>query len=388
MEVGKDSRAAHNVGSPFFAALPMPRILFVAAHRPDRSPSQRYRFEQFAGHWAAHGFSHEYAWLIGAEEDRVFYATGHVLAKMGIFVRSWLRRARQVARVKEFDLVIVQREAFMTGSTRFERRLAASGVPLIYDFDDAIWHLDVSDANRRLRWLKDPNKTSKLIGMADLVIAGNAHLAAYAAQYNNRVEMIPTVIDTDHYLPAPEPARADGKVVIGWTGSYTSLAHLRKELPMLRALYAQWGDRIIFRIISDRDLEAPELPIENIRWNSATEVQDLRGIDIGIMPLPDDEWSRGKCGFKGLQYMGMGKAVVLGRVGVNTTIVQDGVNGLLASGQEEWLEALGRLINSSDLRTRLGIAARRTVEEGYSVRAWRDRYLQLFQTLLSAPKKP
>ena len=156
---------------------------------------------------------------------------------------------------------------------------------------------------------------------------------------------------------------------------------------MLRELHARWGDRIGFRIISDRDLEAPELPVENIRWSSATEVRDLQGIDIGIMPLPDDEWSRGKCGFKGLQYMGMGKAVVLSRVGVNKTIVQEGVNGLLAGDQQEWIDALGRLITSSDLRTRLGAAARLTVEEKYSVRAWRDRYLELFQALLTERTK-
>lgn len=360
----------------------MPRILFVAAHRPDRSPSQRYRFEQFTAYWERHGYSYEYAWLLDAKDDRVFYSPGHLVEKARIFVKSWRRRAGQVARAKDFDLVIIQREAFMTGSTRFEEHLAASGVPVIYDFDDAIWHMDVSDANRRLRWLKDPTKTSRLIGMADLVIAGNEYLADYGRKYNDRVEVVPTVIDTDQYVPRPHTARPDGRVVIGWTGSYTSLTHLKQQLPMLRELHARWGDRIGFRIISDRDFEVPRVPVENVRWNSATEARDLEGIDIGIMPLPDDEWSRGKCGFKGLQYMGMGKAVVLSRVGVNKTIVQEGVNGLLASTSEEWIEALGKLIASSDLRHRMGAEARRTVEERYSVHAWRDRYLTIFKNLI------
>ncbi len=360
----------------------MPRILFVAAHRPDRSPSQRYRFEQFTDHWAMHGFTHEYAWLLDADDDRMLYSPGHVAAKGGIYLKSWRRRAAQVARAKDFDLIIIQREAFMTGSTRFEKRLAASGVPVIYDFDDAIWLMDVSEANRRLSWLKAPRKTSKLIGLADLVIAGNEYLADHARQYNGKVEVIPTVIDTDIYTSAPAEPRADDRVVIGWTGSYTSLSYLKQELPMLRELHARWGERIMFRVISDRDLEAPGLPVENIRWSSATEVQALAGIDIGIMPLPDDEWSRGTCGFKGLQYMGMGKAVVLGRVGVNKVIVQEGHNGLLAGSQEEWVAALGQLIASPDLRGRLGAEARRTVEERYSVKAWRDRYLTIFKNLI------
>ena len=359
----------------------MPRILFVAAHRPDRSPSQRYRFEQYAAYWERHGYGHEYAWLLNAEDDRIFYSPGNILAKAGVFLRSWRRRTEQVSRAGECDLIMVQREAFMTGSTRFERTLKASGKPFIFDFDDAIWHLDVSEANRRLSWLKDPGKTGRLIAMADLVVAGNDYLAEYARRWNTRVVVIPTTIDTQVYQPTPKTPRTDGKVVIGWTGSYTSLAHLKQEAPMLQALHDQWGDRIVFRVISDRDLVIPGLPVENLRWSASREVQDLAGIDIGIMPLPDDEWSRGKCGFKGLQYMGMGKAAVLARVGVNRTIVNDGVNGFLAASRKEWLEKLGQLITDADLRQRMGQAARSTVEARYSVSAWRDQYLRHFDQL-------
>lgn len=358
----------------------MPKVLFIAAHRPDRSPSQRYRFEQFVPYWEQQGYTFHYAHLIDAEDDKRFYAPRDLVGKARIFLKSWKRRKQHVQLAADFDLVLLQREAFMTGSTRFERALAATGKPLIYDFDDAIWHMDVSEANRKLRWLKDPAKTSRIIGMATHVIAGNDFLADYARRFNSHVEVIPTVIDTERYVPASQPT--NGPVVIGWTGSYTTMAHLKNVLPMLKALHAQWGDRIRFRIISDRDFEAPGLPVENIRWSSATEAEDLASIDIGIMPLPDDEWSRGKCGFKGLQYMGMAKAVVLSRVGVNTTIVQDGENGFLAGQQDEWLEKLGQLITDADLRERLGQAARRTVEQRYSVNAWRDRYVQLFNQLI------
>jgi len=364
----------------------MPRILFVAAHRPGRSPSQRYRFEQFAPYWEQHGFTHEYASLIDAEDDKKFYSPGNLSAKAGIFLKSWRRRTEQVRSAKDYDLILVQREAFMTGSIRFERALAACGVPLIFDFDDAIWHMDVSEGNRKLRWLKDPSKTARIIELADLVIGGNDYLADFARRYNANVEVIPTVIDTERYRPQMRTAPRTGPVVIGWTGSHTSMAHLVQELPMLRALHAQWGDRIVLRVISDRDLVVPGLPIENIRWNSATEAEDLAGIDIGIMPLPDDEWSRGKCGFKGLQYMGMAKPVVLSRVGVNKVIVKEGQNGFLAGTTDEWITKLGQLIADADLRDRMGQAARRTVEEQYSVPGWRDRYLELFHTLIATKR--
>ena len=363
----------------------MPRILFVAAHRPDRSPSQRYRFEQFAAYWERQGFTHTYAWLIDAADDAAFYAPGNMLAKGRIFLKGWLRRARQVELAREHDLIFLQREAFMTGSTRFERRLKESGKPLIYDFDDAIWHLDVSEANRRLRWLKNPGKTADLIAMADRVIAGNAYLADYAHHHNEQVQVIPTVIDTDRYRPSGD-LRREGHLTIGWTGSHTSQTYLEAALPMLRRLHREHGDRLRFKVISDRPFRPEGLPVEHVRWNSATEPEDLSDIDIGIMPMPDTEWTRGKCGFKGLQFMALGKAVVLQRAGANMDIVDHGANGLLAGTEEEWLEALGRLVRDADLRARLGREARRTVEERYSVTAWRDRYLDLFNELIETKR--
>lgn len=356
----------------------MPRILFVAAHRPDRSPSQRYRMEQFVPYWNSQGWQHEHAWLIEAEDDAWFYDRGHLLKKALFFLRSWRKRAAQARRFSEFDIVFVQREAFMTGSTRFERAIKRSGARFIFDFDDAIWRMDVSDGNRYLRWLKKPAKTAELVAMADHVIAGNAYLAEYARSYNNNVSLIPTVIDTELYRPGMR--EVGGPVVIGWTGSTTSVAHLRQALPALREVQKKYGERLRFRIISDGVFQDDGLQVENIRWNSSSEVDDLQPIDIGIMPLPHTEWSKGKCGFKGLQYMALGKAVVLDDIGVNSTIVKDGVNGLLAFHHDDWVRQISRLVDDAELRHRLGAEARRTVVDSYSVLAWRDRYLEIFGT--------
>ena len=157
---------------------------------------------------------------------------------------------------------------------------------------------------------------------------------------------------------------------------------MRQALPALREIQTKYGDRVRFRIISDGVFTDPGMNVENVLWKSSTEVEDLNAIDIGIMPLPHTEWSRGKCGFKGLQYMGLGKAVVLDNIGVNSTILQDGVNGFLASSKNEWVEKISRLIEDPDLRRRLGAEARRTVERDYSVQAWRDKYLELFNSLI------
>lgn len=359
----------------------MPRLFYIVPHRLDRSPSQRYRLEQFFPWFRQNGWEVVYANLLDERDDQVFYSSGNFFGKLRILITAYFRRRKQVRSIRQDDIVIIHREAFMTRGIFFERAIRKRTRHLIFDFDDAIWRMDVSEGNRRLRWMKDPAKTGAIIALADRVIAGNEYLAEYARRFNPAVEVIPTTIDTERYT-AEQPARYDERVMIGWTGSHTSMAYLEQALPLLYRVQAALGGLVLFRIISDRALVAPGLSVENIRWNSATEAEDLAAIDIGIMPLPDTEWSRGKCGFKGLQYMGMGKAVVLANVGVNSVIVKHGHNGMLASNDEEWVRHLCNLAKDAELRDRLGNSARRTVVDQWSMHTWRQRYLDLFQHLL------
>lgn len=330
---------------------------------------------------ASQGFTTVYSNLLDERDDAVFYAKGRILGKLLLLLRTMRKRFRDLGRIRSDDIVLIHREAFMTWGTWFERAIRRRTRHLIFDFDDAIWRMDVSPGNRALRWLKDPGKTGRIIALADRVIAGNDYLADYARRSNENVLVIPTVIDTERYRPQEVP-RSDGRVVIGWTGSHTSMAHLQEAVPMLRKLQQRHRDRIVFRVISDMPFAAEGLDVEFIPWNTATESEDLAPIDIGIMPMPDNEWSRGKCGFKGLQYMGMGKAVVLADIGVNRVIVEHGRNGMLARTEADWSEHIGRLIEDADLRLRLGAEARRTVEERWSVKAWEGRYVQLFNELI------
>ncbi|MCO5273636.1 MAG: glycosyltransferase family 4 protein [Flavobacteriales bacterium] len=362
----------------------MHRILFVAAHRPGRSPSQRYRFEQFEPYWRQHGFTADHAWLISAKDDRYFYAPGNWGRKSIIFAQSLRKRWMHARGASRYDLIIVQREAFMTGSTYFERMLKRTGIPFVFDFDDAIWTMDVSEGNKKLSWLKSPAKTAALIAMADLVIAGNRYLADYAKYHNANVAVIPTTIDTESYTV--KPARNDGPVNIVWTGSPTTIRHLNLAIPVLVQIKRKFGDRIGFTIIGDPSFKMAELGIQGQPWRPQQEVSDLSCGDIGIMPLPDDEWARGKCGLKGLQYMALGLPTLMSPVGVNTEIIQHGVNGFLPRTDEEWVELISRLVEDADLRARMGAEARRTVEERYSVKAWRDTYLKHFNNLVKQPK--
>ncbi|HEX6391057.1 MAG TPA: glycosyltransferase family 4 protein, partial [Solirubrobacteraceae bacterium] len=245
---------------------------------------------------------------------------------------------------------------------------------LVFDFDDAIWLRDTSPANRRFDWLKRPEKTARIAAAADMVFAGNAYLADYARRLNDDVRVVPTTVDTDVYDAAPTP-KPDGRVCVGWTGSITTIKHFDLAVPVLRRVRERFGDRVYFKVIGDAGYRNDELGIRGQAYRAERAVEDLTELDVGLMPLPDDEWARGKCGFKGLQYMALRIPTIMSPVGVNTEIISDGDNGYLAASEDQWVARIGELVESAEDRRRLGEAARRTVVERYSVASQKHAYL-------------
>ena len=358
------------------------RILFVSAHPRGFAPSQRFRFEQYVDFLGEHGFETTFSPIVRPAEYPLLYAPGNVVRKAQIFARGLAQRLWQSMRGIDADVVIVQREAIQLGTTVFESAVARSRAKLVFDFDDAIWLADSSPANRRMSWLKRPSKVPRLIGFADQVWAGNAYLANYARRFNCDVELVPTTVDTERHRPLT-PRNGDGRVCLGWTGSPSTLKHFDLVVPLLARLRDRYGDRISFKVIGDGTYREESLGIRGTPWREESEIEDLSAIDIGLMPLPDDEWAKGKCGLKALQFMAMELPVVSSPVGVNTEIISDGVNGFLAAADDEWFERLSALIESPEKRRSIGRAARETVVARYSVASQRDRYLSLLRGLTS-----
>lgn len=294
-------------------------------------------------------------------------------------LRSVWKRLKDLRRARKMDIVFIQREALLLGSSFFEKRFYRSGARVIFDFDDSIWLLDTSPGNKTWGWLKNPDKTKTNIAHAHTVIAGNAYLADYARQFNPRVEIIPTTIDTGFHIPMPE-LRHGHQVVIGWSGSISTIKHFEYALPFLRRLKEKYGDAIVIKVIGDANYRNEELQVVSKGWSAATEVRDLNTFDIGIMPLPDDEWAKGKCGLKGLSYMACGVPTVMSPVGVNKEIIEHGVNGYLAGTAEEWVKYLSELVDSRLLRQQFGNAGRDAVLKRYSVEANKERYLQVLKS--------
>ncbi|HMR81692.1 MAG TPA: glycosyltransferase family 4 protein [Niabella sp.] len=357
----------------------MPSILFVCLHRQDRSPSQRFRFEQYLPYLRDNGYEIKFSFLLDAADDKKFYSPGKYFAKFRILIKAFCKRFREAFFSAKPDIVFVQRECFMLGTSFFEKRFSKRA-KLIFDFDDSIWLQNVSAANKRLGFLKNPDKTKEIIKVSNLVIAGNQYLAHYALQFNKNVVIIPTTIDTVQYIK--KEIKDKEKVVVGWSGSFSTIQHFEFAIDALSVIKKKYGNKVEFMVIGDGNYRNEELGIVGTAWNAATEVQDLHKIDIGIMPLPDDEWANGKCGLKGLQYMAAGIPTIMSPVGVNTEIIQDGVNGFLASAGKEWVEKISLLIDSLELRKKFSENGRKTVEEKYSVQSNKHLYLKHLNTIL------
>jgi glycosyltransferase involved in cell wall biosynthesis len=355
------------------------KVLAIVPSIYDTSPGQRYRIEQWEPLLRAAGVEITYSSFETAELQRILHQGGNTWQKIQGVLQNINRRLNETKSLAGYDLVYVFREAALLGPAWFERRIARSGIPMVFDFDDAIFVAYRSPSNGYLSYLKFPNKTGEICRLSAHVMAGNQYLADYARQFNERVTIIPTTIDTEKYQLA-EPKAEPETLTIGWSGSFSTAQHLATLSDVLQELAGQ--EKFRLRVIGAPKFELPGVDVEVIKWRSETETEDLRTIDIGVMPLPDDEWSKGKCGLKALQYMALGIPTVCSPVGVNSTIIQDGENGFLADGKDEWIEKLKRLLHSAELRRKLGAAGRETVEKGYSAKSQAPRVLEVFRSVV------
>ncbi|HEY5402130.1 MAG TPA: glycosyltransferase family 4 protein [Pyrinomonadaceae bacterium] len=355
------------------------RLLALVPSLYDKSPGQRYRLEQWEPLLRERGVDITYAPFECAELNDVVYKQGQIAKKLRLVVQALGRRAALLSKLTNYDVIYLHREAALLGPAVFERLIHRSGVPIVFDFDDAIFLSYKSPSNGYLSYLKFAGKTKTNCRLAAHVMVGNPYLAEYARQFNQNVSIIPTTIDTDKYKPV-NIEDSSGPVVIGWTGSHSTVQHL----DTLRSALAKLAQResIRLRVIGTPNYQIEGVEFETIMWRSETEVEDLSAVDIGIMPLPDDNWARGKCGAKALQFMAMGIPTVCSPVGVNTDIIQDNENGLIANSEDEWIEKLSLLIRSRELRARLGKAGRQTIEQRFSAAVQAPRVHEVLESVV------
>jgi glycosyltransferase involved in cell wall biosynthesis len=355
------------------------KVLFVIPYPLNQAPSQRFRFEQYIEFLNQNGINTDFAPFLNFNTWKIFYKPGATFQKTLGIINGFIKRFLLIFKLHKYNFIFIHREACPVGPAFFEFLFARIFKKnIIFDFDDAIWLHDVSDANGKMGWLKKPQKTAKIIHYSKLITAGNNYLADYAKKHNQNVMIIPTTINTDYHN---SKKTNNNQIIIGWTGTSTTIKHFELSFNVLLKIIEKYGKKIKIRLISNQPVEHAPFEIEFIPWNKETEIEDLSQLDIGIMPLPEDKWANGKCGFKGLQYMALKIPTIMSPVGVNCEIIKDGDNGYLAQTDEEWFNKICSLIDSETLRVKMGENGRKTVLERYSVEAQKKQYLKAFQSL-------
>jgi glycosyltransferase involved in cell wall biosynthesis len=317
-----------------------------------RGPSSRYRIYQFLPQFRSTGFDVRVFPLFDDEYFKILKEPEPSQSiKKTAYTPIRFRRRRAELREVRSDLIIIEQQLFPYMPISVEKRYLPER--FLLEFDDAIY-------------LTHPKKLPELIRRAACVIAGNRTLAEYAEEFNANVVVIPSVLDASKFCPIPK--MPTGKTIIGWTGLEYNFRYLKILDPLLKKLCEKYPLEVV--VISGSPPNDLSFPFRFVEWNGDREVEQINEFDIGVMPLEIDDWCRGKCGFKLLQYMSLEIPAVATSVGVNRQIVQSGRNGFLAENARDWEQHLVTLIENPQLRAEMGKQARSTVLEHYSVDVW------------------
>ena len=362
-------------------------MFVLCPYPPGVAAAQRLKFEQYYNDWRARGWEVVPAPFMDQGLWRIAYVHGHFAPKLLGIVKGYSRRLAMLIRIGRFDLVYCFMNVTPIGTSLFERAVRKLSAKLVYDIEDnvLVGHRAPKDVdpNPLMRLLKGRGKAEFLIREADHVITSSPLLNDICLKINRagRCTYISSSVDADRFLPANRYQGSDD-VTIGWTGTHSS----KPYLDLLRPVFQKLAARVRFklRVIGNCDYELPGVDLEVVRWSREKEVEDLQAIDIGVYPLPLDDWVIGKSGLKAIQYMAFGLPVVASDAGITSRVVRDGATGILVRTEDEWLDALERLVRDPDLRRRLGEAGRRDVLEKYSTKVIAAEYRRVLEGAMGA----
>jgi glycosyltransferase involved in cell wall biosynthesis len=349
------------------------RILLLSRYSRLGS-SSRVRSYQYLPHLKANGIDVTVAPLLGDDYIRDVYAGRR--KNLGDLLSAYLRRLWYLIKSDHFDLLWIEYEILPWLPAWAEAILSRLGVPYVVDYDDAVFHRYDMHPNSLVRGLL-ASKIDAVMSRAALVIVGNDYLADRAMRAGaKRLECLPTVVDLDRYPVGPKGENS--VFTIGWIGSPITARYLHAVEPALSEVCKSSNARLV--LVGSGQVKLKGVPLEIRPWLEETEVVDIQSFDVGIMPIPDDPWSRGKCGYKLIQYMACSRPLVASPVGVNQKIVENGVNGFLATTIRDWGNALQALRDSSNLRKCMGRAGRHKVEMEYCIQVTAPRLVSLLRS--------
>lgn len=354
----------------------MRKIIILSLYPNGLVPGPRFRYEQYLD-VLRNKFNVKQLSFFNSKAYRRVHANSNTLHLLFSIIKGYFKTGIHIVKCINADFVFIYRDVTPFGPPLAEWIIAeVLRKKIIYDFDDAVWLTDLSAKERLKTWLRNPGKTNQIISWSYKVSCGNAYLCDHAKLFNTHVILNPTTIDTHSYHNQLKDQHTK-QVVVGWTGTHSTLKYLDPIIPVIEKLQREID--FTFMVICNKDPGYKLTSYVFRTWNKESEIRDLLEFNFGLMPLPNDDWSKGKCGFKALQYMALGMPAVVSPVGVNLDIVQHDINGFVCVNDKDWEEYIRLLVLNPEERLRLGITARKTIENKYSVNSNTNNFISLFE---------
>ncbi len=355
------------------------KILVVCPYPENVAPSQRLKFEQYFGHFRDAGYTVEVSPFISSGFFSIIYKKGFLFQKIYYTTLGYLRRVSNLFSLHRYDIVYLHLWATPFGPPFFEWMFRRLSKRIVYDIDDLIYLKSVeSKAHPLVTFIKGRKKPVYLMKTADYVITCTPYLDSFVRKYNKCTVDISSSVDTESRYRVVEK-QSGARVTLGWSGSLSTSKYFYLLANILKELKKKYEFDIL--VIGDPSVTIEGLKIEALPWVEATEIQDLQRIDIGVYPLPDEEWVLGKSGLKAIQYMALGIPAIATAIGANYRVVENGVSGYLVKSEQEWINAIASLLENENLRLALGRNARIKVENEFSISANLPKYLGVLQRL-------
>mgnify|MGYP001252968789 CR=1 FL=1 len=360
----------------------MKRIVIVCPHPKNVAPGQRLKYEQYINSWEKKGFIVDIKPFMTNRFWNVVYKKGYYIEKVFWTFFGYLRRLKLLISLRSYDLSYIFLWVTPLGTTFFERLYCTVSKKVIYDIDDLVYHKDhKSEANSFLAILKGRKKPIYMMRRSNHVITCTPHLDEFVRKYNKNTTDISSTINTETYQPVNKYENVN-TLTIGWSGSHSTSKYVYLLKEVLLEVYKKYNFKLL--VIGDSSFHIDGLPCEAIQWAEDSEVRDLQRIDIGIYPLPNEEWVLGKSGLKALQYMALGIPTIASAIGANHRVIEDGISGTLVDSHESWKKSIENYLTNPSLRKEHGLKARERVESMYSVKANESIYMEVIEKVIGS----
>lgn len=339
------------------------RVLALVPHQKGHAAGQRGSIELWEKILTPEGIDVVFEPFESETLRRIIYSSGRNFQKVTEMLSSYARRIKLISRLDDYDAVFIYREAALFGPALLEK-LVARKKPIIYQLDDPLFVPYRSPSNGYLSYLKFFGKIKEIIKISKVVMVNSTQIRGYAEQFNNNIWQVPSVVDTDKFVYKPQQEETQ-RVCIGWSGSPSTLKNIKVIEAPLRTISESGICDVHFIGGTDFDLEGVNHTSQ--KWNESTEVEDLRRMQVGLVPLPDNPWNRYKFIMKTAQYMALGIVPVGTPMASNTEVIRHGENGFLAETEEDWVMYLTVLVEDHELRNRMSRTAAQDAADKYSL---------------------